>query len=65
MNTRRPDRVMINGKKAIVVDYKFGEKHNSYRKQIALYCSLLSKMGYSEVKGYLWYVREGEIEEVI
>ncbi|MBQ3208205.1 MAG: UvrD-helicase domain-containing protein [Alistipes sp.] len=65
IGTRRPDRVMINGKKAIVVDYKFGEKHNSYRKQIALYCSLLSKMGYSEVKGYLWYVREGEIEEVI
>lgn len=65
IGTRRPDRVMINGNKAIVVDYKFGERNNSYRKQIALYCSLLKKMGYSETKGYLWYVREGDIEEVI
>ena len=65
IGTRRPDRVMISGNKAIVVDYKFGEKHNSYRKQITLYCSLLQKMGYSDVKGYLWYVREGEIDEVI
>ena len=65
IGTRRPDRVMISGDKAIVVDYKFGEKHNSYRKQIALYCSLLEQMGYKDIKGYLWYVREGEIEEVI
>ena len=65
IGTRRPDRVMINGNKAIVVDYKFGERNNSYRKQIALYCSLLKKMGYSETKGYLLYVREGDIEEGI
>ena len=65
IGTRRPDRVMISGDKAVVVDYKFGEKHNSYRKQIALYRSLLQKMGYSDVKGYLWYVREGEIDEVV
>ena len=65
IGTRRPDRVMISGNRAIVVDYKFGERNNSYRKQISLYCSLLKKMGYSDTKGYLWYVREGEIEEVI
>ena len=63
--TRRPDRVMISGNKAVVVDYKFGEIDNSYRKQIKRYHWLLEQMGYSDIKGYLWYVREGVIDEVI
>lgn len=61
---KRPDRVMIDGNKAVVVDYKFGEKDNSYREQVALYCSLLEQMGYN-TEGYLWYVREAEIEKVV
>ena len=55
---------MIDGNKAVVVDYKFGEKDNSYREQVALYCSLLEQMGYN-TEGYLWYVREAEIEKVV
>lgn len=55
----RPDRVMVLGKKAIVVDYKFGTKRsNMYKKQVKGYVSLLNEMGYNEVKGYLWY-KEG------
>ena len=61
--TRRPDRVLISGNKAIVVDYKFGEINNSYRKKVAGYCSLLKQMGYKDIKGYLWYVREGVIDD--
>ncbi|MFR9603587.1 MAG: UvrD-helicase domain-containing protein [Rikenellaceae bacterium] len=59
---RRPDRVMIRGGKAVVVDYKFGAKHNSqHQKQLRGYMELLLEMGYNSVEGYLWYIKSGEI----
>ena len=65
IGTRRPDRVMIRGNKAIVVDYKFGsEKPKRYRDKMAEYMNLLQKMGYTDIKGYIWYLTLGEIEEV-
>ena len=62
---RRPDRVMIRGCRAVVVDYKFGMKSSpSYHRQIAEYMRLLSEMGYTEIEGYVWYVRLGQTERV-
>lgn len=63
---RRPDRVMISGDRAVVVDYKFGDKRSSvYRKQIAEYMRLLSNMGkYNRIEGYVWYISLGEIESI-
>ena len=62
---RRPDRVMIRGRHAVVVDYKFGERHAAaYRRQIAEYMRLLRQMGYEDVEGYLWYVKLGRRERV-
>ncbi len=63
---RRPDRVMIRGSKAVVVDYKFGEgKHAStYKRQVRGYMELLLQMGYTQVEGYLWYIKSGEIVRV-
>ena len=53
----RPDRVMVDGKKAIVVDYKFGLKEEkSYIRQVGFYCKTLRQMGYTDVAGYIWYV---------
>lgn len=64
-STRRPDRVIIEGDKATVIDYKFGhEKRTSYTRQINEYKSLLTKMGYKDVAGYIWYVTAGEVERV-
>ncbi|MDE7305086.1 MAG: UvrD-helicase domain-containing protein [Alistipes sp.] len=63
--TRRPDRVMIDGERAVVVDYKFGEHAPArYRRQIGDYCALLRDMGYGRTEGYLWYVKLGKIERV-
>ena len=63
--SRRPDRVMIQDKQVIVVDYKFGEqKDNRYRSQIKKYINLIQGMGYEQVEGYLWYVELNEIEMV-
>ena len=62
---RRPDRVMIRGRRAVVVDYKFGEKDPAaYRRQTARYMELLGEMGYEEVEGWLWYVKLGRTERV-
>jgi ATP-dependent exoDNAse (exonuclease V) beta subunit len=62
--TRRPDRVMINGKEAIVVDYKFAKESDEYPEQVRRYMRLLTQMGYENVRGYLWYVYKNKIEEV-
>lgn len=65
IGTRRPDRVMIKGSRAVVVDYKFGaEKLPSHKRQIENYMSLLSQMGYTEIDGYIWYLSIGEILKV-
>lgn len=65
---RRPDRIMISeGGEAIVVDYKFGHHTDvdTYRSQVRRYMRLLRATGrFSGVKGYLWYVRAGKVEEV-
>ncbi|MCB8999620.1 MAG: UvrD-helicase domain-containing protein [Bacteroidales bacterium] len=61
----RPDRVMTKGNFAVVVDYKFGvHKNSSNQSQIWKYMSLLKELGYSQIKGYLWYVMLDTAEEV-
>ena len=60
----RPDRVMINNKEVIVVDYKFAKKSELHTKQVKDYMNLLAMMGYDNIKGYVWYVDRNEIEEV-
>jgi len=60
----RPDRVVINGNKAIVVDYKFGEaEKESYMKQVRNYMQLIAEMGY-EVEGFLSYITLGRTLKV-
>ena len=60
----RPDRVMMRGDEAIVVDYKFGLPRPDYHEQVRHYCLLLQQMGKQNVKGYLWYVASGIVETV-
>ncbi len=61
----RPDRVMIRGERAVVVDYKFGEEHSKqYSKQVERYMALLQEMGYTHTEGYLWYLSAGKIVKI-
>ena len=56
----RPDRIMYAGDEAIVVDYKFGKVRSSqYRRQVLGYMNLLGTMGFTSVKGFLWYDNHG------
>lgn len=62
--TRRPDRILLKDKTAVVIDYKFGNMPRpAYNRQVHDYMSLLSKMGY-EPRGYLCYINLKRIEEV-
>ncbi|MBQ7254039.1 MAG: UvrD-helicase domain-containing protein [Bacteroidales bacterium] len=60
----RPDRVVIDGQKVSVIDYKFGAHHAGYRRQVMQYMEMLRQMGYRQVEGYLWYAAEDNIEKV-
>ncbi len=66
LESRRPDRVMIRGDRAVVVDYKFGSlQPASHQRQMRLYMDLLMQMGYLNVEGYIWYLRDNEIVEIL
>ncbi len=62
---RRPDRVMIRGKEAVVVDYKFGLLRSAaHKRQIRSYMHLLRSMGYNDIRGYIWYVSLEDVEQI-
>ncbi len=63
-NLRRPDRILIDGNCATIIDYKFGEKENDkYHSQVKEYMSLVEKMGY-KAKGYICYAKLGKVVTV-
>ena len=62
---RRPDRVMTDGLETHVVDFKFGRPHPEYLDQVREYMQLLRSMGMPNVKGWLWFVYNNKVEEVI
>lgn len=61
----RPDRVMVKDKTAIVVDYKSGQANKRYHIQLKAYMKALTQMGYTNVKGYVYYLMLGVVENVI
>ena len=60
----RPDRVVIADGKVIIIDYKFGEHHRAYERQLKKYAGIWSRLGYKDVASYLWYVHTDEVVKV-
>lgn len=64
--TYRPDRVIAQGHRATVIDYKFGNlKTKTHHTQVLNYMALLKDMGYTHIEGFLWYIELEEIQAVI
>jgi ATP-dependent exoDNAse (exonuclease V) beta subunit len=57
----RPDRVIINNKSAVIIDYKTGGEKTSHKKQILEYGDLLNQMGYTIAERLLVYIEEEKV----
>ena len=62
--TFRPDRVIISGDSAIVIDFKTGMEKDSDIVQVEEYKSLIKDMGYRDVRGMIFYLSSMSIREV-
>lgn len=60
----RPDRVVLGEDSVLIIDYKFGEEMDSYIRQVRGYVRLYSQMGYRNVSGVVWYVKEDKVVNV-
>ena len=59
----RPDRVVITGTEAVVIDYKTGKKNpEKYHAQMRDYEQALLSLGYASVKKILLYIHEQNVE---
>ncbi|MBS4012590.1 MAG: UvrD-helicase domain-containing protein [Bacteroidetes bacterium] len=60
----RPDRVVLSGDNAAVIDYKTGSRSELYKKQLLQYKALIEQMGYKNVDAFLVYLDEEIIEKI-
>ncbi|NCO54276.1 MAG: UvrD-helicase domain-containing protein [Bacteroidetes bacterium] len=61
----RPDRVIINNNKVIVIDYKTGQYEiQKHKEQITKYINLLKEMNYNNIEGWLLYTDLMKCEKV-
>jgi ATP-dependent exoDNAse (exonuclease V) beta subunit len=56
----RPDRVLIEGDRAQVLEIKTGSRNRDHHQQLARYRAALEEMGY-RAEGYLLYTEEGSL----
>lgn len=64
-NVYRPDRVVVRNGKVSVIDFKFGEHHIKYERQVKKYADIWRRMGYVDVSAFLWYVHTGEVKSIL
>ena len=60
----RPDRVILRGRTATIVDYKFGVELDVYRHQLKRYPRLYRDLGYEVAGSFIWYVEEDKVVPV-
>ncbi len=60
----KPDRILTDGKKAVVIDYKKEKEAESHHTQVRRYMKALKALGFEEVEGHLIYVEPVVVREV-
>ena len=75
-STNRPDRVVVKGDSAIVIDYKTAKgvavtrpdgsvsAPNKNIQQVEHYCELMRQLGFNTVKGNLWSILDDIVFEI-
>jgi len=62
---KRPDKLFVFEKSAVLLDFKFGAQNNKYIADISLYRDNLMKMGeFEQVDAYLWYAQDRKLQKV-
>jgi len=61
----RPDRIVIKGKNATLIDYKTGKRNPKYHEQLYAYADTLSSMGYEVENKIIVYIDESITPEFI
>ncbi|NND80608.1 MAG: UvrD-helicase domain-containing protein [Maribacter sp.] len=52
----RPDRIVLTGQKATVIDYKTGKENKAYKDQLNVYANAMETMGYEIENKILAYI---------
>ncbi|MFH0865536.1 MAG: UvrD-helicase domain-containing protein [Bacteroidota bacterium] len=60
----RPDRIILENKKATVIDYKTGRLKEEHIGQINEYATALQFLGYNDIRKILVYVSNNQVEEI-
>jgi ATP-dependent helicase/nuclease subunit A len=60
----RPDRIIYDAGKTIILDYKTGKETPSHHEQVENYASILKEMGEINVEKYLVYTDEMKVVKV-
>lgn len=60
----RLDRLIYKDKRAVVIDFKTGEFRKGDNQQVLAYQETLRKMNFTDVRGYLLYLRTSQLVEV-
>jgi hypothetical protein len=62
--TKRPDKIIVKENETIVVDFKTGLSTKKNEKQVSMYKKVLSEMHFKNVKGYLFYTGNLQLQEI-
>lgn len=62
---KRPDRIILKEKEAVIVDFKTGTKSEKQQKQVKEYMELVASLTRKNTRGYLCYLEDGKIVEVM
>jgi ATP-dependent helicase/nuclease subunit A len=60
----RIDRLITKGNKAVIIDFKTGEPSKQDQRQVTEYMDILRKMNFTDVEGFLLYVKTSDVVAV-
>jgi RecB family endonuclease NucS len=65
MSTVRPDKIICKATETIVIDYKTGANNPKHIEQMQRYIETLRSMDMPDVRGYIYYTSQNELQPLI